>query len=414
MASIRKNEQDNLNLPVIISLVVIGVIIISVSLLINRWLKNKKSVLPVEKSNKLGEPTKKFDNITQLIIPRPVFNKETTLPVYRKSDTWERIHVDQFPVYKLGIVAPLYKFQLPDENQSQLHQSFSRYTKMVQYHIPNIDECFFDDFNIQYIIEKHFKTGMNIDEFWIQTFIYFVHWKFHIFLFVKDEREKAHGCKVQGYRECGFYASLIRDVILKGHTSKEDSFLPNILIHRYLSREEIMKEVGYITDIESFIEYMQGRKFRGETVATKEFISCISWETRVKLWRDIWDRRKEVWELIYKRNNEVKAKDHVPDTEDAYIGITSINQIGLFNGWQMTCDLLMMNMIKLQNFYHVKIGPGPRKALLTMNVKITQFNDFVDLINEHLNKELFKNHKKLRGLDLEDLLCGFIGKGSMK
>ncbi|CAG8733709.1 9862_t:CDS:1, partial [Funneliformis mosseae] len=44
---------------------------------------------PVENSNKLGEPTKKFDNITQLIIPRPVFNKETTLPVYRKSDTWE-------------------------------------------------------------------------------------------------------------------------------------------------------------------------------------------------------------------------------------------------------------------------------------------------------------------------------------
>ncbi|CAI2167476.1 2471_t:CDS:2 [Funneliformis geosporum] len=280
---------------------------------------------------------------------------------------------------------------------------------MVQYYIPNIDECSFDEFNIQYIIEKHFKTGMNINEFWIQTFIYYVHWKFHIFLFVKDEKEEANGCKIQGYRECGFYASLIRDVILKGHTSKEDSFLPNILIHRYLSREEIMKEVGYITDIESFIEYMQGRKLRAETVAAKD-ISCISWENRVKLWRDIWDRRKEVWEMIYKRSNEVKSKDHVPDTEDAYLGITSINQIGVFNGWQMTCDLLMMNMIKLQNFYHAKIGPGPKKVLLKMNVKIPQFNDFVDLVNEHLNKELFKDHKKLRGLDIDDILCSFIGK----
>ncbi|CAI2165546.1 2472_t:CDS:2 [Funneliformis geosporum] len=90
IVSPENNENNNFNLPVIISLVVVGVLMISVGIIINRWLKNKKNVLPLEKSMMSRGPTKKFDSITQLIIPSPAFNKETTLPVYRKSDTWER------------------------------------------------------------------------------------------------------------------------------------------------------------------------------------------------------------------------------------------------------------------------------------------------------------------------------------
>ena len=50
----------------------------------------------------------------------------------------------------------------------------------------------------------------------------------------------------------------------------------------------------------------------------------------------------------------------------------------------------MMNMKK---FYHAKIGPGSRKVLLKMDVDVSIFNDFIDLINEHLNNELFKDVK---------------------
>ncbi|RGB37033.1 hypothetical protein C1646_741371 [Rhizophagus diaphanus] len=91
-------KVNSFNLSMLIGLLIITIaVLIIVSIIMNIWMKKKQSrIVPYVHEKHLPTVTSKDSKTDKLLSlhlltpPKLVFNKETTLPVYRKTDTWDR------------------------------------------------------------------------------------------------------------------------------------------------------------------------------------------------------------------------------------------------------------------------------------------------------------------------------------
>ncbi|CAG8467571.1 19862_t:CDS:2 [Rhizophagus irregularis] len=108
------DKVNSFNLSMLIGLLIITIaVLIIMSIIMNIWIKKKKSkIVPYVHEKHLPTVTSKeskTDNLLSLHLltpPKLVFNKDTTLPVYRKTDTWDRyLKMIQSPA-KLNDISP--------------------------------------------------------------------------------------------------------------------------------------------------------------------------------------------------------------------------------------------------------------------------------------------------------------------
>ncbi|CAB4410836.1 unnamed protein product [Rhizophagus irregularis] len=89
------DKVNSFNLSMLIGLLIITIaVLIIMSIIMNIWMKKKKSkIVPYVHEKHLPTVTSKESKTDKLLLltpPKLVFNKDTTLPVYRKTDTWDR------------------------------------------------------------------------------------------------------------------------------------------------------------------------------------------------------------------------------------------------------------------------------------------------------------------------------------
>ncbi|CAB4390960.1 unnamed protein product [Rhizophagus irregularis] len=92
------DKVNSFNLSMLIGLLIITIaVLIIMSIIMNIWMKKKKSkIVPYVHEKHLPTVTSKESKTDKLLSlhlltpPKLVFNKDTTLPVYRKTDTWDR------------------------------------------------------------------------------------------------------------------------------------------------------------------------------------------------------------------------------------------------------------------------------------------------------------------------------------
>ncbi|KAG9289556.1 hypothetical protein G9A89_002329 [Geosiphon pyriformis] len=195
-------------------------------------------------------------------------------------------------------------------------------------------------------------------------------------------------------------ASRIIFNLLSKNTLDDLNYIPNLILHRLVSRPIINESLGYVTNIKKAWKAMERRQKRGLPISTSAFQSTLSWKERYEQWLKVFENGNDLFQAIIERNPK-------PTLADAYIVLLDdkrIPQIGTFTAWQIAADMYMMNLITYgENKDYAVLGPGARQGLKLFG------NISLSCLLKKVNQKL-GNHfqgRKLKGLDLEHMLCEF-------